>query len=80
MITKEQNINEPIIEDMKTRGMPFMTRLNKNSSLSFGTNDDLKILMICTIEARTETLNEQLEWIDEIKKVIEAQADLDCDF
>ena len=80
MITKKQKTYEPIIEDMKTRGMPFMTRLDKERSLSFGTNDDLKILMICTINARTETLNEQLEWIDEMKQVIEAQADLDCDF
>ena len=75
MITKEQ-----IIADMQTKGNPFMARFKNEGTVFFGTDDELKLLMICAIELRTETLNEQLEWIDEIKQVIEAQADLDCDF
>lgn len=75
MLTKEQ-----IITDMKIKGNPFMARFKNEGAVFYGTNDELEILMICAIESRTETLNEQLEWIDEMKKVIEAKADLDCDF
>lgn len=67
--------NEKIIMDLQTKGTPFMINFEGEGSIFFGTDQELKTLMVLAISSRTKTDEERQKWIDDLSEASTEYAD-----